>query len=78
MSGVVTQVLEEAYEQGIILTDPITGKADYSVDTTSRDEQSQQDISDRHYGGLSFTYHVSGAIHTVTVNGQVQSDTILA
>lgn len=78
LSGVVTQVLEEAYEQGIILTDPITGKGDYSVDTTSRDEQSQQYISDRHYGGLSFTYHVSGAIHTVTVNGQVQSDTILA
>ena len=39
LSGVVTQVLEEAYEQGIILTDPITGKGDYSVDTTSRDEQ---------------------------------------
>lgn len=78
LSGVVTQVLEQAYEQGIILTNSITGKGDYSVSTTSRDEQSQQDISDRHYGGLSFTFHVSGAIHTVTVNGQVQSDTILS
>lgn len=77
LSGVVTQVLEQAYEQGIILTNDATGKADYTVTTTSRDEQSQTDLSARHYGGLSFAYHVSGAIHTITVNGQVQSDTIL-
>lgn len=77
LSGVVTQVLQQAYEQGIILTNDATGKADYTVTTTSRDEQSQTDLSARHYGGLSFAYHVSGAIHTITVNGQVQSDTIL-
>lgn len=74
--AVQTQVLQEAYERGIIRTDGTTGKADYSVTATPRDQQSLQDLSDRHYGGLSFTYHVQGAIHTITVNGVVNSDTI--
>lgn len=77
INGVATQVMEQAYAQGIILTDETTGKGDYTVTTSQRSEQSQQDLSDRHYGGLSFTYHVSGAIHTITVHGEVQSDTIL-
>lgn len=71
-----TQVLQEAYERGIIRTNEETGKADYSVSATPRDQQSLQDLSDRHYGGLSFQYHVQGAIHTITVNGVVNSDTI--
>ena len=78
INGVATQVMEQAYAQGIILTDETTGKGDYTVATSPRSEQSQQDLSDRHYGGLSFTYHVSGAIHTITVHGEVQSDTILS
>lgn len=77
INGVATQVMEQAYAQGIILTDETTGKGDYTVTTSQRSEQSQQDLSDRHYGGLSFTYHVSGAIHSITVHGEVQSDTIL-
>lgn len=71
-----TQVLTKAFEKGIILTDD-NGKADYTVSATPRQQQSAQDLSDRHYGGLSFTYHASGAIHSLTIHGSVNSDTIL-
>ncbi|MCT6866090.1 MAG: DUF3383 domain-containing protein [Lactobacillus panisapium] len=71
-----TQVLTKAFEKGIILTDA-NGKADYTVSATPRQQQSAQDLSDRHYGGLSFTYHASGAIHSLTIHGSVNSDTIL-
>ncbi|RVU70163.1 DUF3383 family protein [Lactobacillus xujianguonis] len=72
-----TQVLEEAHERGIIRTNETNGKADYTITATPRSEQSMQDLSDRHYSGLSFRYHVQGAIHTITVNGIVDSDTIM-
>ena len=76
ISGVATQVLEQAHDQGIILTNDTNGKGDYTVTTTPRSAQSQKDLSQRHYGGLSFTYHAAGAIHTITVHGTVNSDTI--
>lgn len=72
----VTEVLATGWEQGIILTDDATKKGSYSVTASPRSAQSIEDISKRHYGGINFTYHRSGAIHTVTVNGTVQSDTI--
>lgn len=71
-----TQVLIKAFEKGIILADA-NGKADYTVGATPRDQQSAQDLSNRHYGGLTFTYHASGAIHSLTIHGSVNSDTIL-
>lgn len=74
--GAATQVLNKAYEQGIIQADA-NGKADFSISATPREQQSAQDLSNRHYGGLSFTYHASGAIHTLTVHGTIDSDTIL-
>jgi len=76
LSGVVTQVLEQAYQHGIIQQNEATGKGDYSVTASPRSAQSQVDLSNRHYGGLGFTYHAAGAIHTLTVNGEVDSDTI--
>lgn len=76
LSAQVNQVLEQAFQQGIILKNDETGKGEYSVTTTPRSAQSQKDLSDRHYGGLSFSYHRSGAIHDVTVQGTVQSDTM--
>ena len=74
--GAATQVLNKAYEQGIIQADA-NGKADFSISATPREQQSAQDLSNRHYGGLSFTYHASGAIHTLTIHGTIDSDTIL-
>lgn len=74
--AVASQVLTDAFEKGIIQTDK-NGKADFSVNASSREEQSAEDLSNRHYGGLSFTYHASGAVHTITVHGLINSDTIL-
>ena len=78
IQGVAITVLEQAWEQGIVLTNEANGKGDYTVTATPRSAQSKDDISKRHYGGLSFTYHASGAIHTITVHGTVNSDTILS
>ena len=76
ITGVATQVLNRAFEQGIIQADA-NGKADFSISATPREQQSAQDLSNRHYGGLSFTYHASNAIHTLTIYGTIDSDTIL-
>lgn len=78
IQGVAITVLEQAWEQGIVLTNEKNGKGDYNVTATPRSAQSASDLSKRHYGGLSFTYHASGAIHTITVHGTVNSDTILS
>ena len=78
INATITDVLNEAYQKGIIATDDTTGRAMFSVTTTPRSEQSREDLSARHYGGVSFEYHASSAIHTVTVNGTVDSDTIIA
>lgn len=72
-----TQVLNQASERGIILNDD-NGKPDFSITASPRDQQSAQDLSTRHYGGLSFVYHASSAIHTILVHGTVNSDTILS
>ena len=74
--GAATQVLNRAYEQGIIQSDA-NGKAEFTVSATPREQQSAQDLSNRHYGGLSFTYHAAGAIHSLKVHGTINSDTIL-
>lgn len=76
ITGVATQVLNRAFEQGIIQADA-NGKADFSISASPREQQSAQDLSNRHYGGLSFTYHASNAIHTLTIYGTIDSDTIL-
>ena len=72
-----TQVLNQASERGIILNDD-NGKPDFSITASPRDQQSAQDLSARHYGGLSFVYHASSAIHTILVHGTVNSDTLLS
>lgn len=77
IQGVASTVLEQAWEQGIVLTNEANGKGDYTVTVTPRSAQSADDLSKRHYAGLSFTYHASGAIHTITVHGTINSDTIL-
>lgn len=72
----VNSVLAKAFSQGIIQQDDVTQKGIYSVTATPRSAQSQTDLSNRHYGGLQFTYKRAGAIEDVTVVGVIQSDTI--
>lgn len=76
VQGAVTAVLQTATDQGIVLTDK-DGKGQFSVTATDRSAQSSSDLSARKYAGCSFTYHPSAAIHTVSVNGTVDSSTIL-
>ena len=74
----LTQVMNEAYNRQIIMTNPDTGRGMFSITATPRSAQSRDDLSNRHYGGVSFEYHASSAIHTIVVNGSVDSDTIMA
>lgn len=76
ITSVVNTTLTTAWEQGIILTNEATKQGDFSVSATDRSAQSVEDLSKRHYGGISFQYHRSGAIHSSTINGLVVSDTI--
>ena len=78
LTSVVYNTLDTAWQQGIILTDDATKKGDFNVTASDRSAQSLEDLSKRHYGGIQFTYHRSGAIHSATINGVVQSDTITA
>lgn len=66
-----------ARDQGII-ANTNTGKGDYTVTATDRDAQSKDDLSKRHYAGITFSYRPTSAIHTITINGVVRSDTILS
>jgi hypothetical protein len=78
IQSVVNNTLEQAYQQGIILTNEATKHGDYSVTASSRDVQSLVDLSARRYGGIQFTYHRAGAIDSVTITGLIKSDTIAA
>lgn len=78
LTSVVYNTLDTGWQQGIILTDDATKKGDFNVTSSDRDAQSLEDLSKRHYGGIQFTYHRSGAIHSATINGLIQSDTITA
>lgn len=71
-----TQVMNQAYEQGIVQT-TAQGKPDFTVTALPREQQSVQNLSDRQYDGLRFSYHASGAVHSLTVQGTVNSDTLL-
>ncbi len=78
LTSVVYNTLDTGWQQGIILTDDATKKGDFNVTSSDRDAQSLEDLSKRHYGGIQFTYHRSGAIHSATINGLIKSDTITA
>jgi len=68
----LTDVLDEAHVNGIVDTDDESGLANYEIVALQRDGLNPDDISNRHYEGLSFTYQRSGAIHTVSVTGNIQ------
>lgn len=77
IQGVVTSTLQTATDQGIVLLND-NGKGDFTVSATPRSAQSATDLSSRHYAGCTFRYTPSGAVHTVEVNGVVDSTTVRA
>lgn len=75
IQGVVTSTLQVATDQGIVLVND-NGKGDFAVSSTPRSAQSATDLSSRRYTGCTFRYTPSGAVHTVEVNGVVDSTTV--
>lgn len=71
IDATVTAVLTTATNNGIISENPETKAGEFTVSTVSRAESSEEDVAQRNYTGLSFSYTRSGAIHTVRVNGQI-------
>ena len=68
LENVVTNVLADAYRQGIIASDE-KGLPSYSVTFASRAETNSSDIASRTYNGGSFKFDLAGAIHNATING---------
>lgn len=66
-----TSTLEVAGQQGIIDRND-TGYM-YTIETDPFEEGTEEDIRDRIYSGVRFTYIPQGAIHKIRVNGSVVS-----
>lgn len=73
LEAVVTTVLRQATDNGIILTDAETGAGKFTVSAGAREDQDTSDVASRKYNGLSFEYTRAGAIHDVTVHGIIQN-----
>lgn len=71
IDATVTAVLTTATNNGIISVNPETNAGEFTVTTASRAQSSEEEIAQRNYTGLKFSYTRSGAIHTVRVNGQI-------
>lgn len=72
LNDTASNVLEEAFINGIVDKDDVTGTGKYSVATLQRSDLDPDDIAARNYKGLSFYYKRSGAIHTVEVTGTIE------
>lgn len=71
IDATVTAVLNTATNNGIISVNPETNSGEFTVTTATRAQTSDEDIAQRNYTGLKFSYTRSGAIYTVRVNGQI-------
>lgn len=72
LESTVANVLETAFNNGIIDIVDDTGVGNYQVTALGRQELDAEDIATRNYKGLSFAYKRSGAIHTVDVSGTIE------
>lgn len=66
----VVGVLEKAFRNGIIAAGD-EGEPLYSTNFKKREEMSAEDRANRIYTGGKFTFELAGAIHTVTINGEM-------
>lgn len=67
---VVTGVLAEAYDMGIIAQNE-DGTADYTTDFATREQCSASDRAARTYNGGKFSFGLAGAIHYAKINGVI-------
>lgn len=71
LENVVVNILQDAYNNGMIATDD-DGNAAYTVDFAPRSATKASDREVRRYVEGNFTFDLAGAIHTVTVNGTIR------
>ena len=70
LESIVVNILQDAYNNGMIANDE-SGKPSYSVNFAKRSETDASDRAKRQYLGGKFSFDLSGAVHTVTVNGVI-------
>jgi len=70
LENVVTGVLADAYNLGIIATNE-DGTPAYSTSFATRTDTSASDRAARTYKGGNFTFDLAGAIHNATINGTI-------
>lgn len=70
LENAVTNVLADAYNNGIIATTD-DGEPDYSTNFAGRNEVSASDRAARKYNGGKFSFGLAGAIHNANVNGTI-------
>lgn len=68
LENTVTDVLADAYGNGIIATNE-DGTPAYSTSFATRAQSTEAERSARNYTGGSFKFDLAGAIHTATING---------
>lgn len=71
LENVVVNILQDAYNNGMIATDD-DGNPAYTVDFAPRSETKASDREVRRYVEGKFTFDLAGAIHTVTINGTIR------
>lgn len=71
LENVVTGVLADAFENGIIAANA-EGAAAYTLNFATRAETSDSDRAARTYKGGNFTFELAGAIHNATINGTIE------
>lgn len=71
LENVTNNVLQQAFNNGMIATDEDGVTALYSVDFKKRSDMSAEDRKSRIYTGGNFEFTLAGAIHNVTINGEL-------
>lgn len=71
LENICVDVLQDAYNNGMIAVDA-DGAPDYSVDYAPRSETAAGDRAERNYKLGKFSFALAGAIHTATINGEIE------
>ncbi len=72
LENVTKNVLQQAYNNGIIATDDDDVTALYTVDFKKRSDMSVTDRKNRIYTGGNFSFTLAGAIHNAEINGVLE------